>query len=116
MNKILIIDDNREIRELLVLIFKASSKFSHIISASSWTQGLDIIKNEDINIILSDKNLSDDITLETFILEVELNPEKIDLFIFSGDDVASCENKSVKKYFNKPILCFDTMINELIGV
>ncbi len=101
--KILYVDD--EVHNLQA--FKATFRRQyHVFTAPSGSEGLEIFKKEELNIILTDQRMPEMTGIE-FLVEVQkINPEPIRILITGYSDinaVIDAINKGqVYRYLNKP--------------
>ncbi len=106
MANIVVIDDIKEIRELLQSYLEL--KNHTVFIASNGSIAIDIIKKENIDIVITDMVMPDYSGMET-ILELKKSYPHIHIIAMSGDgsnsilQLSLAENLGVKKTFSKPL-------------
>ncbi|MDD4970593.1 MAG: response regulator [Paludibacter sp.] len=103
-NTILVVEDNKELNSLIVDIF---SNKCHVLSAYNGLQALEILKNNDINLIICDVMMPEMDGL-TFckIIKNDIETSHIDVLILtaknSNEDRIDCYNAGADAYIAKP--------------
>jgi len=117
MKNILITEDEPMILELLEELFIYSNKFSKVFKASNGREALDILRNEDIHVLLTDINMP-------IINGIELihivEKEKLinNIFAMSGNLENKKKlllNKDIRGFFSKPIVDMEELINKILN-
>lgn len=107
IQKILLIDDDQRICDLVGAFLKLGTKGLHLVCASDTTQGLFKLENEDFKLIIVDKNLPTKTGLE-FISHLRKIPKysRQKIILLSGslnnNDVLFCVENKVSDIIVKP--------------
>lgn len=122
MNKklnILVVDDDKLIRTLLVECLFRCEKFNEVHFAEEGNAALSIMENSNIDILLTDINMPNGMDGFKLIEEAVNKGITKNIFVFSGNsynkDLIEMEER-VKKFYSKPILNINRFIDEIISL
>ena len=104
VNKILIIDDEKDIRESIGELFELIGKFSVVDLAEEGNQALSLIKENEYDAILTDINMPNGMGGIELIEECFRNNLIENVYVMSGysENEKLMKKYNIKEYFPKP--------------
>jgi CheY-like chemotaxis protein len=114
--KILVVDDDFVIRELIQEILAISGKFLKVEAAEEGNSALDKLNSEKFDIVLTDINMPNGMGGFELIDKIVEDKLASKIFVFSGnsDNKGKCEGLPIQAFYKKPITNIEKFIKELL--